>query len=141
MHISAVTLLLSIWLITTTFGQQNIRFAFFYPFDSPEISHPLDGTYNITEVLDYGIQLFERSPLGSNYDLSYISYDTNCTAREGNRAYIEMLQEPNDFPFIIGELVGLYSTRPEYLYKLNLCHKWLMTKTLQIYRNNTTSNI
>ena len=108
MHISAVTLLLSISLITTTFGQQqNIRFAFFYPFDFLKRTHP-DGTYNITDVLDYGIQLFERSPMGSNYNLSYISYDTNCAAREGTRAYIEMLQEPNDFPFIIGELVGLY---------------------------------
>ena len=32
----------------------------------------------------------------------------------------------------------------EYLSTMNLCHKWLLTKThmpLQIYRNNTTSNI
>ena len=35
----------------------------------------------------------------------------------------------------------LSSTRPKYLHKLNLCHKWLMTGThmpLQIYGHNMT---
>ena len=103
MHISVVSLLLSTWLIIGTFGQKEIiRFAFFYPFDSIEVNHP-EG-YNITTVLDYGMQLFNASVYGEKYELRYSVFNTNCTAKEGNRAYIEMLQQTNSFPFIIGKI-------------------------------------
>ena len=109
MHISVVSLLLSTWLITGTLGQKEIiQFAFFYPFDSPEISHPPEDYYNITTVLDYGMQLFNASVYGEKYELRYSVFNTNCTAKEGNRAYIEMLQQTNSFPFIIGKINSIF---------------------------------
>ena len=100
MHTFGVFLLLTIGVLLETNCKQIINFGFYYPFNSPEVSHPTD--FEITDVLDYGIQLFNDSVLGEKYELKYALFDTNCTAKEGNRAYIEMLQKTDYFPFIIG---------------------------------------
>ena len=106
MHISVVFLLLSASFLTINCQKKVINFAFFYPFDSPEISHPPEDYYDIIDVLDYGIELFNTSVLGGKYEFNYVQFDTNCTAKEGNRAYIEMLQQTDYFPFIIGLLLS-----------------------------------
>ncbi|KAI6654168.1 gamma-aminobutyric acid (GABA) type B receptor [Oopsacas minuta] len=101
MHISVAFLLLTAIIINPTNGQrETINFAFFYPFNSNEISHP--ESYNITEVINYGIEKFNQTELGEKYQLQMNVYNSNCDARDAIRAYIEMLQDPYFYPFIVG---------------------------------------
>ena len=107
MHNFVLLLLLTTNLFTPSQQQKEIiNFAFFYPFFSNEISQP--GTYNVTDIIEYGIEQFNS--LSMEYELKMQIFDSNCNARDGIRAYIEMLQLPEFFPFIIGELK---------------CHLWL----------------
>lgn len=104
MHTFVLLLLLTTSLFTPTQQQkQIINFAFFYPFESNEISQP--ETYNATQIIQYGIEQFESLPIATKYQLKVQIFDSNCNARDGIRAYIEMLQLPEFFPFIIGELI------------------------------------
>ena len=121
MRTPGVLLLLTIgFLANTKCEKQIIRFAFFYPFNSIEISHP--ESFNITTVLDYGMLLFNASVYGEKYELRYSVFNTNCTAKEGIRAYIEMLQQTNSFPFIIGKK---WIYKKKYLYRDHRCYYYV----------------
>ena len=132
MHTPGVLLLLTIgFLANTKCEKEIIRFAFFYPFNSIEINHP-EG-YNITTVLDYGMQLFNASVYGEKYELRYSVFNTNCTAKEGNRAYIEMLQQTNSFPFIIGNKWIYKNKSYTEIIGVTLCSYLLSTEGISLF--------
>ena len=137
MHTIGVILLLTFGFLTKTNCEKHIiNFGFYYPFNSPEVSHPVD--FKITDVLDYGIELFNDSVLGEKYEFKYAQFDTNCTAKEGNRAYIEMLQKTDYFPFIIG---NIHKYRRLRLIGSLWSQGSLTQLTGEIYYRNITSKI
>ena len=129
MHNIVLLLLLTTNLFTTTQQQKQIvNFAFFYPFFSNEISQP-EG-YNVTEIIDYGITQFNSLPIATDYELRMQIFDSNCNAKDGIRAYIEMLQQTEYFPFIIGEFCVVL-----WLY---LCRKWFVCEGIRGFMPHAT---
>ena len=123
MHIYGLTWLLWAGFITLVSGQkQVINFAFFYPFFTNELPHP--ETYNITSVVEYGIDLFNKTALGEKYELKMTIFNSDCSAEGGNRVYIDMLQNEQNYSFIVGEF---------YKPNLGVCVERSLLKR-QIYR-------